>query len=529
MGPIAEFVQSRQRGGVSVRPASGASSGAHRGASFSSKELMSWNPAAGSADADLLGDLDTLRSRSRDLARNNGIASGVQQTLVDNVVGIGLRLVAQPDYRALGKTKEWAEEWAARTEALWRGWANTFECDAARVLTFAGLTQQVFRAGVLNGEALALPIWQPGAGKYSTRMQLVEADRLTNPHGQMDSDSLRGGVEVDRYGRPLAYHIRDSHPGDWYGIWGSRSFGGGRWERVPAETEWGRRRVIHIHDKERTGQTRGKPLFSAILGDFKMLDHYRRTELQAAIVNSMIAAFIKTPLDSQTIAQMFGADVNSTQYQQFLEQRREHVAGFRGGAMIPLNPGDEVQPFLPSRPAAAFNSFCEGLLREMASAIGIPYELLVKDFSKTNYSSARAALVEAWRFFRGRRHWLATYWATPTYDLWLEEMVNKGLVEAPDFYSERAAYSCAKWIGAGRGWVDPVKEAQAAEMRLAANITTLEDECAEQGLDWEEVLVQRAREQQRMKTLGLESHSVILPPAAAAPVDETSQEEQQVQ
>lgn len=523
MGPVAEFVHGR-RGDVSVRPIAGASTGAHRGASFAAKELANWNPAAGSADADLLGDLDTLRARSRDLGRNNGIASGVQQTLVDNIVGVGLRLVAQPDYRALGKSKEWAEEWASKTEAFWRGYANTFECDAARSLTFAGMTQQVLRGGFLNGEALALPIWQPGAGRYATRIQLVEADRLSNPHAQLDSDKLRGGIEIDQYGRPLAYHIRDSHPGDWYGLWGTRGMSG-RWERVPAETNWGRRRVIHVHDKERTGQSRGKPLFAAILGDFKMLDHYRRTELQAAIVNSMIAAFIKTPLDSQTISQMFGADPSSPQYQQYLQQRREHVAGLRSAAVIPLNPGDEVQPFLPSRPAAAFNSFCESLLREMASAIGIPYELLVKDFSKTNYSSARAALVEAWRFFRGRREWLATYWATPVYELWLEEMVNKGLVEAPNFYEERAAYCSAKWIGAGRGWVDPVKEAQAAEMRLAANISTLEYECAEQGQDWEEVLEQRAREQQRMRALGLESHSVIL--HAAAPVDETNQEEQQ--
>ncbi len=27
-----------------------------------------------------------------------------------------------------------------------------------------------------------------------------------------------------------------------------------RWERVPAFTPWGRRRVIHLHAKERTGQ-----------------------------------------------------------------------------------------------------------------------------------------------------------------------------------------------------------------------------------------------------------------------------------
>lgn len=57
----------------------------------------------------------------------------------------------------------------------------------------------------------------------------------------------------------------------------------------------------------------------------------------------------------------------------------------------------------------------------------------MKDFSKTNYSSARAALIEAWRFFNGRRSWIINYWAKPVFELWLEESVNRGLIEAPNF------------------------------------------------------------------------------------------------
>ena len=83
---------------------------AHRGASLSARELSSWLPSLGSADTDLLGELPTLVARSRDLVRNNGVASGAIQTLVDNVVGTGLRLSAMPDYKALGRDKEWADE-----------------------------------------------------------------------------------------------------------------------------------------------------------------------------------------------------------------------------------------------------------------------------------------------------------------------------------------------------------------------------------------------------------------------------------
>ena len=87
-----------------------ASDTAHRAASHRARELSSWLPPLGSADSDLLGELPTLVSRSRDLSRNHGVAAGAMQTLTDNVVGTGLRLSATPDYRALGKDKKWADE-----------------------------------------------------------------------------------------------------------------------------------------------------------------------------------------------------------------------------------------------------------------------------------------------------------------------------------------------------------------------------------------------------------------------------------
>ncbi len=188
---------------------------AHRAASHRARELSSWLPPLGSADSDLLGELPTLVSRSRDLSRNHGVAAGAMQTLTDNVVGTGLRLSATPDYRALGKDKTWADEWSRGVESLWRAWAESTDCDAAKSLTFSGMTCLVFRSSIVNGEALALPLWlENRASKFATTIQLVEADRLCNPNGKQDSKYLRAGIEIDAYGAPRAYHIRKSHPGD---------------------------------------------------------------------------------------------------------------------------------------------------------------------------------------------------------------------------------------------------------------------------------------------------------------------------
>jgi capsid protein len=172
---------------------------AHSSASTAARELASWQPVKGSADNDLLPELATIVSRSRDLARNHGVASGAIQTLNDNIVGVGLRLSAKPDYKLLGKTKEWEEQWQAKVEGLWRSWAETNACDAAKTLNFSGLTTLVFKSCLINGEALALPLWLKDR-PFHTCIQLIEPDRLSNPNSATDSKTLRSGMEIDRYG-----------------------------------------------------------------------------------------------------------------------------------------------------------------------------------------------------------------------------------------------------------------------------------------------------------------------------------------
>jgi len=120
------------------------------------------------------------------------------------------------------------------------------------------------------------------------------------------------------------------------------------------------------------------------------------------------------------------------------------------------------------------------------------------------------------------RAWIAAAWAQPWYELWLEEDINAGNTEAPNYYAKRYAYTRAKWIGVGRGWIDPVKEAQAAQLRMEIGISTLEDECAKQGKDWEEVLEQRAREKVKIEALGLDVADLQTILGVEAPTDKAA-------
>lgn len=496
----------------------------NHGANLWSKDLTTWRPGRRSADSDLLLEQGTLSARSRDLTRNSGIAKSGIQTTIDNVVGTGIRLVPKPNYIALKKPKEWADELARQIRAtVWLPWADTTACDAADTLIFDQLTTQQLRAQLVDGDALCLPLWLPDQGDgWATKLQTVDGDRLSNPSGEPNSATLREGVAINQYGAPIGYWIRRAHPGDfWPGGNGVDQY---TWDFVPKRTAFGRRRAIHCYDKERTGQSRGRPILSSVLSNFKGLDRYTAAEIQAAVVNAMIAMVIQTPLDQEGIEALFRQDPNF-----YLEQRRKHAAPeIESGSLMSLFPGDTMASFTPTRPASGFGMFTENVGRIIGLGLDLPYELLFKDFTKANYSSMRAAMLEAWRSFNRRRDDLGTQWGDPVYRLVLEEAVNAGRVDiAPaDFYANTAAYCRCSWIGPGRGMVDPVKEAQASQIKQEAMISTSEDECAEQGRDWREVYEQLATEQAYRKQLGLPEvvvgKATIVPPdddAGAVPLD----------
>lgn len=479
-----------------------ASDTSHKAASSTDPAFRTWNPVPDSADAALLPELGVITSRSRDLARNNGIASGALQTLRDNIIGHVLRLSVQVDYKLLGWDREPAREWGNQVESLFRSWAEEpAECDAAQTLTFLGQTLQALGSGFLNGEALAIVHWIPRRGcLWNTRLQLVEADRLRTPPQLVGDPNVRGGIEVDKFGAPLAYWILRNHPGDRYGLtrWAPDDF-----ERVPARTKLGRQMVIHLHDKERTGQSRGKPAFASVMRQFYLSGRYSAAELDSAVTSSMILGFMEASMSSEDAAAAFhSGGTDGTSY--YDDQVKQYKPILQSNTIVPLPPGATYTPNSPRHPNPAFEQFMGATLRHTAAGLNIPYELLMKDFSQTNYSSARAALLEAWRYFLGRRRWLSDYWLKPIYQLWLEEAVKVGAIPAPNFDANRYAYSRARWVFAGRGWVDPVKEATASQLRMDNNISTLEAECAEQGLDYEEVIAQRAREKEMLAEHGLE-------------------------
>lgn len=465
---------------------------AHAAASLMAKDMASWHPPRISPDSALLSELDTINARGDDLARNNGVAAGAERTFVDNVIGPRVLCKPNPDRIALKRDADWVDGWSREVEAEWKSFSDGVYFDAAATLNFHSATRLQARTLASAGEFLALPLWLNDRGsRWNTCMQLINPARLSNPNGMQDTATLRGGIEIDSYGAPVAYHIRKGHPGDIFGVGGM--FGAGVWERIPAWTDFGRSRVIHAFEPERIGQSRGKPPIAAVARMFKMYDHLTVEKLRSTVLNAMIFAAMETPMDQEQFVEAFGGD-KVGDYRKSVDEWRIQM---RGGAIIPLPPGTKLNPFIPGGPDSELESFATLMLRHIGTGLNMPYELIFKDFSKSNYSSASAALEEAWRYFYPCRQMVSDNWCGVIYDLWFEEAVNRGRIpdcKPADFYSRRLAWTQAKWIYAGRGWRDPLKEATAVGVRMDNGITNLQDECAAQGKDSRDVQEQQARE-----------------------------------
>lgn len=489
---------------------------AFEGASQFDRSVALWMPSFQSADNDLLPEKPLLDARVRDQLRNDAFIQAGANLHKDSIVGSFFLLNAKPAWSVLGLDEKWSEEFQEEVEEKFTLAAESPQnwLDASRVNTLTGLVRLAVGVHLMAGEVLASVEWIRSSDRpFSTAVQMIDLDRLSTPPDKQESPYLRGGVERDRYGAPKGYYIRVAHPGDYLAP------DAHRWRYVPARKPWGRVQMIHILEQQRPDQTRGVAEMVAALKEIKITKKFRDIVLQNAVVQATYAASIESDLPTDAVYQALGGDDAPAAITQFATAYLNAIAQYAGGSRnlhidgvkIPhLFPGTKLQLRPAGQGGPLGTEFEQSLLRYIAAALGVSYEQLARDYSKTNYSSARAAMAETWKFMQSRKRMVADRFATHIYRLWLEEMINKGEIQsmprkAPSWYEglNADAYSACEWIGASRGQIDELKETQAAALRLKSNLTTLEDELGRLGLDWRRVIRQRQREVEKLEAAGL--------------------------
>jgi len=476
-------------------------SGAYVGGSRARKATQEWVTSGGDADTDLLMDLPTMRERCRDLDRNNPLAHGAIQTKVMRIIGSGLKLRPQLDRKLLGLEDAAADELEETIKREWRLFWMNREVDSSRICSGPELEWMHCKQRKVNGEVLVLfPRIERTGSPYSTKVQLVEADRLYNKDSAADSDELAGGVRKNKQtGEPIEYHILKQHPGK---LIGTRKL---EWDIIPAfGSKTGLPNVLHNFRMERPGQSRGIPDFSPVIEMLKELGRYSEAEVSAAVLSSFFTVFVRstdpdneTGLNIKKNSALPGSDSagNTDEYR------------LGKGSIVGLGPNEDISTANPGRPNPNFDPFFSAISQQIGVGLGLPAEVLLKKFT-ASYTAARGALLDAWAYFIMEREFEAMRFNQPIYELFFYEAVALGRIAAPGYFDDsiiRAAYTNADWIGPAKGMINEKDEIAAAKERVALTITTLDEETsAITGGDWEAKFPQRVKESKMVKDAGLD-------------------------
>lgn len=488
------------------------------GASRTRRAFKGMNAHSGSPNEDINWNNYTLRQRGRMLYMSSPLATSAINTNRTKAVGVGLTLKPSIDRETLGLSPEAAKEWQRHTEAEFRLWASRKDgCDAIGVNNFDALQQLALVSWLMSGDVFAVVKRnKPDRIRpYSLRIHLVEADRvrtpmeyggttypsITNGKNPDTGNRIFDGVEVDASGMVVAYFVHSTYP----------------WETTMAENKWvrveaygkktGLPNILHIMSSERPDQYRGVTYLAQVMEPLLQLRRYTDSALMMALVQSYFTAWIITKSNPDNIPFNETGDglVGVPGSNPSEVPRGENEYGMGAGTINVVPEGEDVRFGNPTMPVASFDAFVKTFCKLVGAGLGIPYDVLVKEYN-SSYSAARAALLDAWEDFRMRRKWFVDDFCQPTYETWLSEAVARGRIIAPGFFDDpliRAAWCTAQWIGPVQGSLDPLKEANAAVIQIQHALKTHEQVTMEvSGGDWDANVEQLAAENEKLTAAG---------------------------
>ena len=444
-----------------------------------------WANQNQSSDALVHMSLPTLRSRSRDLARNNTYMRRFMQMVKTNVVGpAGFKLQAQVVQND-GKPDALANK---AIEAAFDAWCRPKNCDVTAGLSFSGLCRLLMEAVARDGEALVRHV-QGFDNEFGYALQVLDIDRLDvllNRPASGNQHAIRMGVELNAYSRPVAYWLKKDHPGD--GVYGSQS---GDYERVPASE------LTHIMIADRPEQRRGVPWTHAAIIAMNDLGGYNEAAIVAARVGAAHMGFFVNKNDEFSDTPPLSGGYEGGDF----------VHEAVPGAFNALPKGFELQEYDPKYPHENFDVFMKACLRSIASGLGVAYHTLANDLEGVNFSSIRSGVLEERDYWMTLQDWFQDAFLVEVYERWLRCALLKGAITSErgvPFPAAKYALFCRyKWQGRRWQWVDPLKDVKAQAEAVALRVKSRRDVASEMGYDFDDTIEQLEAEQAMLTEKGL--------------------------
>lgn len=433
-----------------------------------------------SADREIRADAVTLRRRARELCRNDPYATRFLGLLEENVVGArGIRFQSRVADPLTEKQDKVANK---LIEKSWERWCKPRNASVDGRLSFTGIQQLAIRTVAQDGECFIRMV-EGFDNPFGFALQIIDADQIDitfDRAARPGQNEIRMGIEIDEWGRPVAYHAWKNHPSD---VFTQRS---GDREAIPA------REMIHLYAVRRPGQTRGVTWFAPVLFGMRMRYGLEEAELVSSRAGAQKMGVL-VPETSET------PDPNAVIHGS--RQRANMKA--EPGSFVWLPPGaKELKEYDPQHPNSAFEAFQRAILRSHAAGLRSSYHSMSGDLTGVSYSSIRDGTLKE-----------RDVYATLQWDL-IDQMhdrvqprqrawaITTGQLQL-DPRRRLSEYEAHEWIPRGFDWVDPLKEVLAFKESFALMIDSRTRAAASRGRDFDEVIEDRVRELEAMAAAGL--------------------------
>lgn len=389
-------------------------------------------------------DRTRLIAQSRQFMRDNAIYKGLIERMVSYIAGNGFEL------QITGVSKSAT----VKIEGLWKDFMRRPEI--RNVLSGAETGRMIMRELFVAGDTLALKT-------DKGLLQLFEAE-------QIDGDkSYPAGIKKDTFGRPIRFHLCP---------WKSHGIDKRNGRGVMAKD------VLFLTNPERPSNIRGIPACQASFPMLHRINDVCDSEAIAWQLLSRLAVSIIRKKGSELSVTESVEDGDKTS-EQLEDDMARRVTEMGYAIMFHGEPGDEIKGIERNIPGRNFPESIRMFLRLLGLPIGAPLELVLLDWTKSNYSQSRAVLEQAYESFIFWQKKLIDFFYAPLFEWkWRAWRSDVGSNLKP----------VAGWILPTFPWIDQLKEAQAWAAKLDRGYTTHAAVCKSLKTDRTEVLEQREKE-----------------------------------
>lgn len=453
----------------------------------SGRLVNDWIAKSTSIDAEVKESLIKVRNRARQLGRDNDYVTAILRSFQNNIIGKGIGFQSQ----VMINEDVFDDALNSKIETEWKRWNKRENCHAAGTLSFAELQKMLVKTTVESGEIYVRLIYKTfGNSRVPLALQLVEGDQLCEEMNGVseNGNEIRMGVELNEWGRPIAYFLKKRHPGDYQ--FPNRLNNNTEKIRVLADD------IIPVFMSERVGQTRGITWLRSSIMRLHQMSGYEESEVIAARAAAALMGFIQSPEGEPSSDGV---------------QDGEKVTDFEPGVFKYLGPGETVNVPDLKRPGGQYTPFMSTMQKGVSAGSGTSYETVSSDYSQSNYSSTRQSLINERDNWKILQAWFIEKFHQRVFERWLDMAVLSGVIAIRDYESNPEKYQAVQWMPRGWTWIDPYKDVLATKEAIDGGLETITNALAQSGQDIETVFAQRKKEKELAEkygiSLGSESNS----------------------